>query len=236
MATLDDLLRYKDKVVLKNQKGKTIKTAWVKVLGDEDVKEAFRASRLASAAHRALLRNKETDTYKDERAAIEEQTREQHIELILASKENVFANEAPLIVPREDLPEMEEVSAMPDAPTLEEQERLDTAIEELDNKFRNALEEYIQTKLNEVKAEIEEKSDEEVLEMAWVEYVNIEALRAFMEELANQQGFRGTFEDEACKKKGFSSVEGFKNAHASIKNQIINAYKELELSNDDIKN
>lgn len=237
MAGLENLLKYKDKVSLRNPKtGKTIKTVWVRILGDDDLKEAFKYARIASAEKRAQLRDKDSDIYKDEISDLSQQPRENLEELILASRENAFANEAPVIIEREELPEIEQIAVQPDAPTLEEQERLDTEVNTQQEKFKKAIEEYIQTKLNEVKAELKDASMEKIVELAIVDYTNVQALQAFLDELNQQKGFRGTYTDEACTNRGFDTIEDFKNAHGSIKVQLIEAYNNLDMGSDDIKN
>lgn len=238
MGSLGNLLRYKQKVALKNPRtGKTVKSVWVRVLGDAELKEAFKYCRIASAKLREELRDKNSSVYQDQiLSVLKEQTRADHIGLILASKENEFANNAPIVVAREDAPKIEEVAVQPDAPTLEEQERLDAAEEGQNKTYLKAVEEYIQTKLNEVKASLEELSDEKVFELATVEYANIQTLQTFLEELNEQKAFRGTYLDEACTKRGYDDIEEFKNADGRIKTQLINAYNELEMSNDEIKN
>ena len=237
MAQLDDLLKYKKKVILKNPRGEDIKAVWIRVLGDDDLKAAFQASRVASAEKRKQLRDKNSVAYKDEIVAtLKEGERDSWEQIILASKENEFVNNAPIVVPREDAPKMEEIAVQPDAPTLEEQERLDAAEKEQDDKFRQALEEYIQTKLAELKAHMDELTDERVFEMATIEYVNIQALQAFLEELQDQKGFLGTYMDEACTERGYSTIAAYKNADGRIKAQIAEAYSGLELGTDDLKN
>lgn len=237
MASLDDLLKYKEKVVLKNPRtGKNLKTVWVRVLGDDDLKESFRLARIVSAAKRAALRNPESDVYKDEILALREESRENLEQWILTSRENIFSNEAPVVVVREDLPDIETIAAQPDAPTLEEQERLDEETNKVNDKFREAVEDYIKTKLEEVKAELAALSQEELIEKATEEYINIQSLQAFLEEVTQQQAYRGTYIDEECKTRGFSSFDAFKNSATSIKQQLIDAYRSLEIGNDEIKN
>ena len=51
-----------------------------------------------------------------------------------------------------------------------------------------------------------------------------------------QKGFRATYQDEACTKKAFSSIEAFRNADSLLKQQIIAAYDSVEMDNDDVKN
>lgn len=237
-ATLDDLFKYKEAVEIKNPRtGKVAKRIWVRILGDEDMKEAFRFARIVSAETRAKLRDRNSNEYKDEiESTLSEWPRESLEELILSYRENTFANEAPTIVTREDLPELEEISVNPDAPSLEEQERLDKAIDEQNEAYKKSIEEYVQTKIAETKVELSKLDDKEVLEIASREYANIESLRVFAEELGIQQGFRGSYTDEACKNRAFSDIESFRNSHTSVKHQIIEAYRAIEMDTEDIKN
>ncbi len=237
MAGLEDLLRYKQKVELKNPRtNKTVKTVWIRILGDEDLRDAFKFSRIMSSEKRAKLRDKDSDTYKDEIRTLMDSTRAEKMELIVASKENQYANEAPIIVVREELPKIEEIAVQPDAPTLEEQERFDAAEEEDNNKYLKAIEDYIQTKVNELKASLEELTDDRLNEIAEAEFINIQSLQAFLEELNQQKAYRATYMDEACTKRGFDSIDKFKNADSNIKSQLIVAYSELEVNPDEVKN
>lgn len=236
MAGLEDLLRYKKEVELKNRSGKTVKKVWIRILGDEDLRDAFKFSRIVSAEKRARLRDKNSDTYKDEIRTLLDSTKAEKIELIVASKENQYANEAPVILSREELPKIEEIAVQPDAPTLEEQERFDAAEEEDNSKYLKSIEDYIQTKVNELKANLAEVTDERLNELAEIEFINIQSLQAFLEELNQQKAYRATYMDEACTKRGFDSIDKFKNADSSIKSQLIVAYSELEVNPDEVKN
>lgn len=236
MGKLADLLRYKEKVELVNPKnGEKIKTAWVRLLGDEDLQEAFKFARIVSAEKRASLRDENSDDYKNAAIQLAEQPREVLESLILASKENKFANDASAIVVREDLPEIESIASLPDAPTLEEQEIHDKEINAVNDKYVKAIEDFIETKMNEVRAEIKDYTDEQVLNQAQIDLSLIQPLQDFVAEMNAQKVYRGTYMDEACKTRGFDNVEEYKNADASIKEQLVAAYNSLEISSEDLK-
>src|ERR1044071_7065716 len=100
MATLDELFKYKEKVDIVHPKsGKVKASVWVRVLGDEDLKEAFRVSRIVSSQKRARLRDESSDEYKDEILTLAENTREDLEALVIAARENDIVNQAPVIVP-----------------------------------------------------------------------------------------------------------------------------------------
>ena len=77
---------------------------------------------------------------------------------------------------------------------------------------------------------------EELLELAKSDLANIQAVEAFVTELNDQKGYRGTYDDKECRVHSFDSVEDFKAAHSILKSQIINAYLSVEMGTDEIKN
>lgn len=236
MVSLADLLRYKDEIEIKHPKTqKVLATVWIRILGDEDIKEAYKYARIASSAKRKALRDSSTLDYKDDVLSLEEQEDVYLKDLIIAQAENDFIRESAVAVSREELPKLEEVAIEPDAPSLEEQETLDTKTEEVEVDYRKKIDEYVASKVKELKAELDSMSHEDLVKKAQSAIVNVESLRAFMLELRDQKGFRGTYEDKACKKRAFSSLDDFKTTHTSIKEQILNKYQELEIDADDLK-
>lgn len=236
MASLKDLLKYKEKVEIKNQSGKTLKSVWIRLLGDEDLTRAYKLARVASTDKRAALTNPDTIDFKDEVAILGDFPRQDLIDVIKQSNQNKFTSEAFVKVNREEAIKLEDIAVEPDAPTLEEQELMDKKIQDQEDAYQKKIDEYVELRLSELAASLESKSDEEVLKMAQKEYSNILPLQTFMSELSAQKVFLGTFQDEACKTQEFESVHDFKNAHPYVKEQLVNAYNSLEISPDDIKN
>lgn len=237
MARLADLLKYKEEITIVHPKTqKPLQTVWIKVLGDEDIKESYRYARIASAAMRKLLKDPTSAEYKDEILTAEEQDEDDLKQLILASRENDFLRESVAAVAREELPKMEEVAVEPDAPSLEEQETLDEATDKIEQEYMKKIDDYVATKKTELQQQIDNMTHDELVETAKVELQKIRALQRFSDELNEQRGFRATFKDKECKKREFADVEEFRNAHSAIKQQIWDAYDKLELSPEDLKN
>jgi hypothetical protein len=234
---LSNLFKFKDELTIINPKtGKPTKNkVWIRLLGDDDIKKAYEASRVASAEKRAALRNLESDERKAVLAQLSDLSQESLKELIIAEAENGFISQAPVVVERQNLPEIEEVAAEPDAPTLEEQEILDRQTADQDKEFLDSITEYVETKKRELEVELSELTDEQIFERATKTIENIQPLQAFAEELADQKGFRGTYLDKECKIKGFKDLQDFKDSHTAVKQQIIAKYESLEMGNDDIK-
>lgn len=237
MAIIADLLKYKDELkIVHPGTGKVIWKGWIKVLGDESIKEAYKFSRIASAKKRAQLRDMNSSEYKDEIEGLAELDKQTLRDIVFASKENDFTRESVAIVTRQELPKIEEIAQEPDAPDLEEQEQLDKAEDKVQEDFLKAVDEFVQQKKVELETQLNSTSDKDLLKMAQEESAKIIPMQYFLQELDDQKGFRGTFQDKECKVRAFATVEEFKETHTAIKSQILTAYKKLELGPDDLKN
>lgn len=236
MARLADLFRYKTKIHIKDQSGKTKATVWLRIIGDEDLNNCYKLARIASSKRRKLLRQETTLEYLDEVAPVEEMEIEELRKIVRQSKETEFIAESYVTINREDLPKIEDIAVEPDAPTLEEQEMLDGRLLEIELAYQNALKQYVQDRLEAFDAELVQMPREEMEVLTKKALSNILPLRTFADELAAQKIFHATYQDEACTKREFASVDDFKEAHRFVKEQLLEAYNELELAIDDIKN
>lgn len=236
MGQLVDLLRWKKEITLKNMDGNPLRTVYLRIIGDYDLQESYRLARIASSKKRALLRDIESDDYKDEVNILDDATSEQCLEIILAAKSTLFENEAVAANERPELLEIETVAIDPDAPTLEEQEILDKKREEFEQEYQKKLVEYVETKKVELTTLLESLSLKEQQAMAKEELSNIVALGVFMEELNNQKVWRSTYIDKYFKERGYSSADEFRDAHPMIRNQLIDAYRLLEIGPEELKN
>jgi len=237
MASIAELLKYKDELVITHPStGKVLWKGWIKVLGDESIKEAYKYSRIVSAQKRATLRDKDSVEYKDEVESIAEQDKQDLLDLIMASQENDFTRESVAAVIREELPKIEEIAEEPDAPSLEEQELLDKEELNTQEEFLKAIDDYVSRRKEELKGRLDKMTHKQLIAMAQEELLKVAPMQAFLSELNDQRGYRSTFIDKECKTRAFKSIEEYKDAHSTIKSQIIEAYNKLEMGPDDIKN
>lgn len=237
MASLADLLRYKEQVVVRNPRtGKEVAKVWIRVLGDLDLTKAYKAARIASAEKRAALRNPETDDYKDEVMGVYDLDLPQRKDLIMTSKLSGIVAEASVAIERPDLPKLEEVAAEPDAASLEELERLDKLERETEEEYQKKIDEYIETKTTALSAELDALSEEELTEMAKLEVSNLVPFSMFVAELNAQKIFYGAYNDEACKERTFNTIEEFKQLPKTVQEALIIKMNELEISGQEIKN
>lgn len=222
--------------MLKGPDDKDLKKVWLRVIGDEDLKESFAAARIASSEIRRNLRDSSTIDFKEKIQPLREATFKECLDIIFASRSQNLGSEAIANTERPELVKLEEVSIDADAPTLEEQEKLDIENTKVELEYQTALEDYIKQRQKEITSEWENRPLEELREQAELEASAIIAVGVFYETLEQEKCWRCVYEDEACKVRGFDSLEEFKNQHSFIKNQIIDAYKLLEVGPDEIKN
>ena len=237
MASLTDLFLYKKEVEILNPlTQKPIKKVWVRILGDYDLNQAYKLSRIASANKRKALRDPESDDYKDEVLGVVDIPPEDQMDLIKTARTSNFISEAQSTIERPSLPELNEVAIDPDAVNLEELEKLDKAENETEKKYKEKLQEYVDAKVLELTKTLETLSKEELLKMAQLEVSNVIPFSVFMEELSNYKILFGTFQDKSCKVREFIDKEDYQNLPRPVKDQLIKAIAELEVSGEELKN
>lgn len=236
MVSIQDLLRYKDKVELKGEKDNVLMTVWVRVLGDWDLDQAYKHARTTSARKREILRDETSLDFQDEVLPTLNFSREDKIEMIQRARANQYQTEAFAKVIRGEKPTIEEIAVEPDAPTLEEQEKLDKAIAEVEEKYDQDLENYVKERVEASLGELNEMSDDDLTSTVKENVCSVIPFTAFVNELNAQKIIRGTYYDEACTKPAFKTMDEFKNIHSWIKQQLIEAIAKLEIAPHEIKN
>lgn len=234
--SIKELFTYKKEVILRDRNDKEVAKCWVRLLGESDLNRAFKMARIESTRKRASYRDTSTDDYKDEIEPISDLSRDELITMILGARKNKFTSESFVKINRDELPKIEEVAIEPDAPDLEEQETLDKKLREQADNYNLRVDEYVNTRLTESRAELDAKSDEEILAEAKLEMSNILPLQAFYVALTAYKAYLGSYTDKNCTNRIFSSIEDFDSADSLLKNQLSDAYNELEIGADDIKN
>jgi hypothetical protein len=236
-----DLLRWRSNVQLRDANGNYINangdivdnkedavTIYLRVIGDDDLDESYRLARIASADKRHALEQKDSIDWKEASQPIMEADEEACKVLIRNAKNNNLEAEARANVPRPDLPELEEFAVDPDAASLEEQEKYQAAIDKTDEEYEKAVQEYIDVRKKVVDAELEGLSLDDLRTKALEEVSTILALGEFYAELFDQKAFRGSYLDKTYKERAFDNMNEFKNTDGGIKQQIIDAYLDLE--------
>jgi len=237
-----DLLKWRTSVILLDQNQKPILdeknqpvTVWLRVIGDDDLDKAHRAARLTSSTIRKELKDTKSALYRDRVAPIKDASKEDCEAVVLQYRISNLEAEARANVEREDLVTLEQVAIDADAATLEEQEKLDAEIQIQEERYEVAVKDYIETRTEIIKAELASMSLEDIRKAGMDEISGVIALSEFFNELMEQKIFRGSFTDKACKERAFDDIEEVKSSASTIRQQLFEAYIELEYSPDQVK-
>ncbi len=236
MGKLSDLLRWKKSLTLVSPDGKEVETIWLRVISDYDLAEAYKMARVASANKRERLRDVDSTDHKDEVLAFNSATEDECKALIRAANENAWTSQALSTVVRGDEVKLSEVAIDPDAPTLEEQEKVDKANKEVDEEYQKALEEFVESKRKELEGKLNNMTLEEMRMLAMAEATVLLPITTYYRELTDEKTWRGVYRDKEFTQRGFDSVEDFREMLEVLREQIIVAYAELEAGLDDLKN
>lgn len=236
MGILSDLFKWKRQIEIKGSDDSVQATVWIRILGDWDLSESYKAARVESAKMRVKIRDEQSDDYLNEVSALETFTDEELRLLIRNTKASDYLTEAFAVLNRGELPSIEEVAAQPDGPTLEEQEKLDKLTKEIDEKYQKDVSDYIEAKSEELYTKLKKLKREELYGEAKKAIQDLIPTRVFSTELADQKAYRATYEDEACKIRAFPNVQEFRNADTAVRTQIIVAYSTLEINPEELKN
>jgi len=208
---------------------------WVKLMGDEDIKEAYKYARLKSSQMRKKIKDPESVEYQLQVSSLDEQDDKDLYDLIVASKVNDFTRESVAVIVRDELPKLEEVAVEPDAPKLEEQEKLDEAEDSVEQRFTDAINKYVKERQEVLEAELKKYSRKKLVEAAAIELQELAPMQEFRIALDDQKGYRGTFNDKSCKVRTYTDLEEYLNIHSAIKGQLVTAYDELEIDPSELK-
>jgi hypothetical protein len=236
MGKLQNLLRWKREVPIKDRKGEVVETVYMRIIGDADQQEAYRIARIESSKLRASLKDTTSERYLDQVEALNEANEEQCKAIIDVALDNTFTQEAFANVERPEEPRIAEIAVDPDAPTLEEQEKLDAAVEKADLDYRKAITEYVEQKKIELEARLSTLPIEELREEAKRETTSVLALGEFLQRSQDEKVWRGTYDDAKLKDRSFGGYEDFNQLDSFIKEQLREAYLELETDPETVKN
>jgi len=239
---ISELLKWKTNLILLNPEGNPILDdkkkpveVWLRVIGDDDLDKAHTAARIASAEKRKLLKDKDSQEYKDRVEPIIDAPREDCIDVLRTYRTSNLYAEARVKTVRPELPTMVEVAVEPDAPTLEETEKLDALVNEQEAEYQKQIETYVEDRTAVILAELEAMETDELRQLTMDEISGVIALAEFYTVLLNEKVFRGAFTDKPCTVKAFDTMEELIITDAGIKQQLFDTYSQLEFDPDSIK-
>lgn len=243
MGKLTNLLKWKKAIAIKDEKGLAARDEdgnpviiYMRVIGDKDLEDASAKARFISALKRAVISDSTSEDYLSNVSIFNDATMEQCIEIIAQGKGANWMGEALSNVVVPEMPKIEEIAIDPDAPTLEELEKLDQLIEKTEQGYHSALQEYVQSREDVLKADLATKTIEELRESAKQEIVIILAIQTYIDTLVDEKTWRSVYQDEKYTLREFNNIEEFQNIASGLKEQLREEYRKLEAGFDDVKN
>jgi hypothetical protein len=229
MSILTKLFRWTRKLDIKDG-DKTVGTVYIKLVGDAAYQEARVIALRYSKELRAKLRNPESDEYIANFLDLDAMEKSELITGITMGEIGDYRDEALITLKNPVPPELV------DNPTLEQQEEHEKALSDIQ-----------ETRVKELTAAMEKRSEERRVELEKVEMVelrklyktsiiNIRTSDEFSRAFRDYQVYKGTFTDAAFKSPAFASFAEYNECSPQLKGQLLTAYTSLEISGEDLKN
>jgi len=226
---ISKLFEWKKKLSLKNSKGDTIVTLYIRLAGDADINRARVFALRKSAELRENLRKEVSEERFAYILPYDEESREIYIEAILATQIKTFYKQVSEEI---DLPLPTEPSEKAD---LEAHEKYQKVVDDWSKKRAEILKEkttkFIEKEkktLGEIDLEILYKKYEKAVIDTICEATMLDAFRSMTV-------FLSVYRDNKYITHYFGNYEQFDNLPQDIKKQIFSAYSDLEISTETLK-
>jgi len=230
MGKLSKLFRWHRKVDI-TEGDNVLATVYMRLVGDADFQEAKSVALRRSKELRIKLRNPDSEEHKSNFLDIDSLTKDELIMGISFGELPDYRDEALLQVPERSLPEL------PDTPTLEQQEDYEAKEEEIRNERTKFISDFIEKKAEERREELDKIEDiDKLREMYSHAVINMKCTEEFTKVFREYQVYKGTFNDAKFTQLAFDSYEEFEECAPQLKNHLLRAYVNLELTGEELKN
>jgi hypothetical protein len=210
--------------------GEKLFKAYIRLVGDAELSRARVFALRCSAKMRNDLKNKDNDfrmAFIPE--SYEDYTTDNMVELIASINMQEITRQAISVV---SIP----VPVEPDSDaSLEVQEAYQQEIDDYPMKRAEILKTYISKELDSFKKELKKKPRKELEKMYENSLINSYCENEMLGKFKEMCCYFGCFKDKDFKKPLFKSYEEYSNILSEIKEQLLDNYSSLELSNDDLK-
>jgi len=231
MSELGKLFKFKKKVDIVDDVGRTLTTVYMRLVGDSDYNFARNESLAISRQLRVKLRDKDTPEYIATFSDLDVLTREEKTISIVTSEITDYRDEAMIKFGIEKLPELNV-----DEPTLEQQEEHQQAVKNYKEERQKQLFDFMQKRSEERKEELSKLTDQELYDKYINSTINNRCMEAFVLAFREYCVYKSVFTDEKCTKLAFDNFSDFQNCATKLKTQLLSAYTGLEIGGEDLKN
>lgn len=228
---LVDLFRWNKQVDIKDKDKNVVATVFIRLVGDIDYNQAQQHALLISRKLRKALKNTDSMEHQSLFLDIDDRNRDDLTLGVLLSEMSNFRDMAVA-----ELGDIFKVSELSLNPTLEDKEQ-----------HQEAEEKLVQDKFDKIKSKMEEISNKRKLELEVLptedlkklfidSNINMKCIEEFSEAFRDYCVFAGTYKDQEFKTKVFIGFDDYRNTSPNLKKQLLDAYLELEISGEQLKN
>jgi len=226
---ISNLFKWKSVLELKDIDDNIIKTVYMRIIGDAELNRARVSSMRASAEMRSKLRDTTSDEYIAYIPSIDQFEKENIAEMLLSLDMRRYAEQVEKTI---KVPMPKKLSS--DA-SLEEQEIHQRAIDDYpqfrQKKIKDALTKLVEEERKKLNRTSVENLITKYRQLVSDQLCEIELNRTFI----GMSVVFGTFDDEKCTEKTFSSFDEYENLPPYAKEQFIEHYYNLQLGVSDLK-
>lgn len=226
---ISKLFLWNKEVEIKDDLDNVIKKVWMRLIGDADLNRARVASLRESSKIREALKNKTSDEYMAYITPIK-----------FTEKENISAGIKLLSISEyTDEARNSVIAKFPVEPSssasLEEQEEYQKAVDNFPETWRKDIEKEIKKIDKREEVRFAGASEEELKKEYISKLINYICSALMNSTFHSYSTYFGTYEDAKFRRRAFRSYDDYSNISPKLKEQLEEAYKELELTVPQLK-
>lgn len=226
---LTQLFLWKGEVSVVNHRQEEVAKVYMRLVGDKDLNRARVYALRQSTDLRTALHNKKTDEYQAFIQGIEFTNKEKleaGIKLLLVGDLASDARRNALVkFPKEPSSDA----------SLEEHEKHQKKVDEFPEKFGTLVEKELKKLVRKEEKRLTTLSDQELKDEYIESSINFLCQEEMNRSFSNMCVYLGTYQDKKYRKKYFRSFDKYDNIASEVKDQLRDAYRNLELGMTELK-
>jgi hypothetical protein len=230
---LKNLFKWNRKLEILDNDNKLVDTIYIRLVGDVDYNIAQQYALLASRKMRKALNDKESIEYQSLFFDADEKSKEELTFNIITTEIPTFRDQVISELGSELTYKEPELG---DNPTLEEREKEQASKEVFEKERIEKIQKKLEEKAEVRKKELESKELESLRSTYISSGISAKCIEEFSTIFREYCSFAGSYSDNTFKVKVFPSFEDFRDLAPTLKQQIMEAYLNLEMTGEDLKN
>jgi len=229
---LTNLLKWNKKVDIVDKDGNILDTIYVRLVGDLDYQTAQKYALVSSRKTRKNLHDENTIEYESLFFDIDVINKKELVSGILISEVGNFRDQA-LDELGADILDMSDFG---DNPTLEERETQEEEEEDSAKKRIKLINDKMNEKQEKRREELNKMTIKDLREAYMKSMIDLKCMESFTLVFREYCCFAGSFSDIKFTKRVFNAFDDFRNLSPIIKKQLFEAYMDLEINGEQLKN